>query len=214
MSKPSQSTKPKASERLSAIENALVPTQRRVGELEMVLFNLSRENEILKDALQLLHEKLESVIVLANEGKTLSNENINEKVVLLKEQALKDKVQDLVDAGQVKVAEEVTDNSLVVARELNKDGTVENPRIQFLTSRLIEELQNKFVGKKVGELVKGEEDKLDLEIMEIYDITINELGAQGEESEQQEEQVEEAENKGEGADSVPSDQEETIAKEE
>jgi hypothetical protein len=214
MSKPSQSTKPKASERLSAIENMLVPTQRRVGEMEMILFNLSRENEILKDALQLLHEKLESVIALANEGKSLSNENINEKVVMLKEQALKDKVQDLVNAGQIESAEEVTNNSLVVARELNKDGTVENPRIQFLTSRLIEELQNKFVGKKVGELVKGEEDKLDLEIMEIYDITINELGAQGEESEQQEEQVEETENKGEGADSVPSGQEETLAKEE
>ena len=210
----SEERKPKASERLSAIENALVPTQRRVGEMEMILFNLSRENEILKDALQLLHEKLESVIALANEGKTLSNENINEKVVLLKEQSLKDKVQDLVYAGQIESSEEVTDNSLVVARELNKNGTVENPRIQFLTSRLIEELQNKFVGKKVGELVKGEEDKLDLEIMEIYNITINELGTQGEESEQQEKQVEEIENKGEGADSVPSGQEETLAKEE
>jgi hypothetical protein len=188
----SEAKKPKASERLSAIENALVPTQRRVGEMEMIMFNLSRENEILKDALQLLHEKLESVIVLVNEGRTLSNQNINEKVVLLKEQALKDKVQQMVDAGQIKEAEEATDNSLIVARELNKDGTVENPRIQFLTSRLIEELQNKFVGKKVGELVKADEDKLDLEIMEIYDITINEIGAQQEEAEEQvEEQVEE-----------------------
>ena len=50
--------------------------------------------------------------------------------------------------------------------------------------------------------------------MEIYNITINELGTQGEESEQQEKQVEEIENKGEGSDSVPSGQEETLAKEE
>lgn len=173
--------KPKASERLSAIESALIPTQRRVGELEMIVFNLSRENEILKDALQLIHEKLESVVALSNEGKALTNDNINEKVVLLKEQALKDRVKQMVDAGQIKASEEATDNSLIVARELNKDGTVENPRIQFLTARLSPELQEKFVGKKVGELVKSEEDKLDLEIMEIYDITINELGAQQEE---------------------------------
>ena len=206
----SEAKKIKASERLSAIESALVPTQRRVGELEMIVFNLSRENEILKDALQLLHEKLESVIALSNEGKSLSNNNINEKVVMLKEQALKDKVDDLVNAKQITAAEEVTDNSLVVARELNKNGTVENPRIQFLTSRLVEELQNKFVGKKVGELIKGEEDKLDLEIMEIYNVTINELRAEQSEQAVEDEQVEEQELVTANADI----QEEQVAQEE
>jgi len=206
----SESKKVKASERLSAIESALVPTQRRVGELEMIVFNLSRENDILKDALQLLHEKLESVIALSNEGKSLSNNNINEKVVMLKEQALKDRVDDLVNAKQITAAEEVTDNSLVVARELNKNGTVENPRIQFLTSRLVEELQNKFIGKKVGELIKGEEDKLDLEIMEIYNVTINELGAEQAEQTVEDEQVEEQELVTANADI----QEEQVAQEE
>lgn len=206
----SEAKKVKASERLSAIESALVPTQRRVGELEMIVFNLSRENDILKDALQLLHEKLESVIALSNEGKSLSNNNINEKVVMLKEQALKDRVDDLVNAKQITAAEEVTDNSLVVARELNKNGTVENPRIQFLTSRLVEELQNKFIGKKVGELIKGEEDKLDLEIMEIYNVTINELGAEQAEQAVEDEQVEEQELVTANADI----QEEQVAQEE
>ena len=206
----SEAKKIKASERLSAIESALVPTQRRVGELEMIVFNLSRENDILKDALQLLHEKLESVIALSNEGKSLSNNNINEKVVMLKEQALKDRVDDLVNAKQITAAEEVTDNSLVVARELNKNGTVENPRIQFLTSRLVEELQNKFIGKKVGELIKGEEDKLDLEIMEIYNVTINELGAEQAEQTVEDEQIEEQELVTANADI----QEEQVAQEE
>jgi hypothetical protein len=206
----SEAKKVKASERLSAIESALVPTQRRVGELEMIVFNLSRENDILKDALQLLHEKLESVIALSNEGKSLSNNNINEKVVMLKEQALKDRVDDLVNAKQITAAEEVTDNSLVVARELNKNGTVENPRIQFLTSRLVEELQNKFIGKKVGDLIKGEENKLDLEIMEIYNVTINELGAEQAEQTVEDEQVEEQELVTANADI----QEEQVAQEE
>lgn len=166
----SSEVKLKASERLSAIENALIPTQRRVGELEMIVYNLSRENEVIRDALQLMHEKMESVIALTNAGKPLTDENINETVVLLKEQSLKQKVQDMVDSNQIQPTDVITENSVVVGRELNKDGTVENPRIQFITARLIEELQNKFVGKKIGDLVKGEENKLDLEITEIYSV--------------------------------------------
>lgn len=201
----SEVKKVKASERLSAIESALIPTQRRVGELEMILFNLSRENEILKDALQLLHEKLESVIALSNEGSPLTNENINEKVVLLKEQVLKDKVTQMVDAGQIAKTEKVTENSLVVARELNKNGTVENPRIQFLTSRLIQELQDKFIDKTVGDLIKGDEDKLDLEIMEIYNVTLNELSS----SESEQTSTSLPEGKTESVDNVTEDEEAT-----
>lgn len=201
----SEVKKVKASERLSAIESALIPTQRRVGELEMILFNLSRENEILKDALQLLHEKLESVIALSNEGSPLTNENINEKVVLLKEQALKDKVTQMVDAGQIAKTEKVTENSLVVARELNKNGTVENPRIQFLTSRLIQELQDKFIDKTVGDLIKGDEDKLDLEIMEIYNVTLNELSS----SESEQTSTSLPEDKTESVENVTEDEEAT-----
>lgn len=171
----SEAKKIKASERLSAIENVLVPTQRRVGELEIILFNLSRENEILKDALQLLHEKLESVVALSNQGLPLTNENINEKIVLIKEQSLKDKVTKMVESGQLVSSEKITPDSFVVARELNKDGTVENPRIQFLVGRLVEELQNKFLEKQVGDLIKSEEEKLDLEIMEIYEVSTQQI---------------------------------------
>lgn len=174
----SEVKKPKATERVSAVEKNLISTQRRVGEMEMILFNLSRENEILKDALQLLHEKLESVIALSNEGRVLTADNINEKIVLIKEQSLKNKVENMVESGQLTSTDKVTQDSLIVARELNKQGEVENPRIQFLVGRLVEELQNKFLGKEVGYLVKSEDDKLDLEIMEIYNVTTEQISAQ------------------------------------
>lgn len=177
--------KPKASERLSSLEmvvtnidSNLAATSRRVGELELLLFNLSRENEILKDALQLLNEKQLSIISLNNEGKPLTDDNINSKVVDLKEAALKERLNVELRAGNIKESNVISENSVLVGRELNQEGVVENPRIQFLVGRLIPELKNKFIDKKVGDLIKGNDGKFDIEIMEIYDFTEKELDVQ------------------------------------
>jgi len=173
---------PSAGERLSALERTIVPAVQRVGELEMLMFNLSRENEILKDALQLLNDKQLAVISLANEGSPLTDHNINEKIVKLKELDLKQRMESLVENGHIEASEEITENSFVVSRELNKDGTVNNPRIQFMTARLVEEIQSKFVGKKVGDLIVGEEENsLDMEIMEVYSFIEQELTQESEE---------------------------------
>ena len=178
---------PSAGERLSALERTVVPAVQRLGELEMLMFNLSRENEILKDALQLLNDKQLAVISLANDGLPLSDNNINEKIVKLKELDLKQRMEALVENGHIEASEEITSNSFVVARELNKDGTVNNPRIQFMTARLVEEIQARFLEKKVGDLVVGEkEESLDMEIMEVYSFIEQEL-AQEESSEEVEE---------------------------
>ena len=170
-----ETKKPKASEKLKALENQLMATARRTGEMELIIYNLSRENEILKDALQLLHDKQESVIALLREGQGLSDDNINNKVTDLKVAALKQKVDELVENGQVVAAQEIGDNSLVVSRELNQKGEVENPRLQFLTSRLVEELKTKFVGKKVGDLIENDGETLNIEIIEIYNFAEQKL---------------------------------------
>jgi uncharacterized coiled-coil protein SlyX len=171
----SEVKKPKASDRLAALESAFAKqeellnnTARRVGELEMINFNTARENEVLKDALQLLYEKLEAVVSLTNSGLALTDDNINEAVVKLKEQSLKEKVDLMVENNQIEATDVVGEDSLIVSRELTKEGEVENPRLQFLVGRLIPELKDKFLDKKVGDLVEGEENKLDIEIMEIY----------------------------------------------
>lgn len=174
-------TKMKPSEKLNIIEQSLYNTQRRVGEMEVIVYNVSRENEILRDALQLLDQKLNSVVSLSNEGKPLTNENINEKSVELKEQVLKERIQSMLDADKIEKAEEIGLDSIIVGRECNKDGEVENPRIQFLASRLSEDLKQRFVGKKVGELMVGDDDRLDIEIMEIYNYKPVEIKSDSEE---------------------------------
>lgn len=174
---------PKASERLTALEAQMVPiientnaTARRTGEMEMIIYNLSRESEILREALQLFHEKLDAVITLTNKSEPLTDDNINAAVVEAKTVDLANRVKVQLEEGKIALAEEINENSFVVGRELNKDGTVANPRLQFIMGRLVPELQEKFTGIKTGELVTTEgEDKLDIEIMEIYDFVEQEL---------------------------------------
>jgi hypothetical protein len=174
--------KPKATERLAALEktilgmsNTLGATARRVGEMELIMFNLSRENEILKEALSLLNEKQLAIVALSSSGQKLSNENINEQVVSMKEAAMGDKIKELESNGEIVAIDVVEENSLIISRELNDKGEVENPRLQFLVGKLVDELKAKFVGKKAGDLIKGEEGKLDIEIMGIYNFVEKEL---------------------------------------
>jgi hypothetical protein len=166
----------KSKEKLENLTEQSMATARRVGEMELILYNIARENEILKDALQLLHEKLDAVITLQNRGLPLNDSNINEAVVEMKENSLKERVTEMLQQGSIKPVEVVGEDSLIVSRELSKEGKVENPRLQFLVGRLVDELKTKFVGKKVGELIQGEENKLDIEIMEIYDLVPRNLG--------------------------------------
>ena len=166
----------KSKERLENLTEQSMATARRVGEMELILYNIARENEILKDALQLLHEKLDAVITLQNRGLPLNDSNINEAVVEMKENSLKERVTEMLQQGSIKPVEVVGEDSLIVSRELSKEGKVENPRLKFLVGRLVDELKTKFVGKKVGELIQGEENKLDIEIMEIYDLVHRNLG--------------------------------------
>ena len=166
----------KSKEKLESLTEQSLVTARRVGEMELILYNIARENEILKDALQLLHEKLDAVITLQNKGLPLNDDNINEAVVEMKENSLKERVTEMLQQGSIVPVDTVGEDSLIVSRELNKEGKVENPRLQFLVGRLVDELKSKFVGRKIGELIQGEENKLNIEIMEIYDLVPRNLG--------------------------------------
>ncbi len=166
----------KSKEKLENLSEQSMATARRVGEMELILYNIARENEILKDALQLLHEKLDAVITLQNRELPLSDVNINEAVVEMKVNSLKERVEEMLRQGAIKPVEVVGEDSLIVSRELSKEGRVENPRLQFLVGRLVDELKSKFVGKKTGELIEGEDNKLNIQIMEIYDLVPKNLG--------------------------------------
>lgn len=175
--------KMKASEKLKLLEDRLFQAQKRVGQLELVVYNSSRTNDILKEALQLLDGKLNAVVSLIQSGGQLTEEQINGTIQQLKVESMQKQVNDAVEQGFLKPSEEVTLNSFVVIRELTKEGKLANPRLEFPMRELVEEVQNKFLGKKVGELVIGPPDKYDGEIVEIYEFATEPQQAQEEVSE-------------------------------
>lgn len=168
--------KMKPSEKLKVIEehslklnNFVQIVATRVGELETLLFRLARENDILKDAVGLMNQKLDATIQLSREGLEITDETLEERIVQMKVDKMEQSVKKLLEENKIELAQDVTEDSLVVSRELNKDGTVANPRLQFIPSRLHEQTREKFVGKKSGDLVTGDgEDSLDVEIFEVY----------------------------------------------
>jgi hypothetical protein len=71
--------------------------------------------------------------------------------------------------------EEINDLSLMVLREVDPDtGEVANPRIQIAFQLLAETTKNLIRGKKAGDVVAMGEDKLSLEVLEVYNIVIAE----------------------------------------
>jgi len=177
--------KPKAGERLEALEigflqqsELLSNTSKRTGEMEMIIFNLSRESEILKDALQLIHEKLDAVISLSGDSQPLDSESINNKITEQKVETLKKGIEIGLEKNNIEKTEVVGDKSLIVSRELEKTGEVVNPRLQFMVGRLTPELSARFTGKVVGDLIEGEGDRLNIEIIEIYDFVEQELSSE------------------------------------
>lgn len=159
----------KSKEKLEALSGETLSLARRLGEMELIVFNLSRENHLLKQGLSLLNDKLDAIVNVQKESLTLTDENINGAMVKIKENSLKEKVEEMLSRNMIEKSESIELDSFVVGRELDKEGVVENPRIQFLISSLSDYFKEKLLGKKAGDLIT-DEDKLDLEIVEVYKV--------------------------------------------
>jgi len=168
----------KASERLTILEQQLLTvmstlnaTAKRLGEMELIQYSVSRESELLRNAVSLLNEKLSAVIDLSNNKSDLSDENIDKIIIAKKIQALENIVTEQLELGAIVKSEEVIETSFVVGREIDKDGVVKNPRIQFMVNKITGDIKESIMGMKIGELLKTEkEDNLNVEITEIYNI--------------------------------------------
>lgn len=150
---------------------------QRIDELEQALMslygtadNMARDLSMAKEAIKLLGNKLDSVVKAISRGENITDEVISKIMVENNVEELKQKTNNLVGKGMLEVSEEVTLTSFVVGREINEDGIVMNPRMQFVLSTINSEVQKKFLGAKVGQLIEVQEGKWQFEIIEIYNI--------------------------------------------
>lgn len=152
-----------ASQRLDDLERGLMAIYHTAD-------NMARDLMTIKEAIKLLGNKLDAVVKASQRGDNLNDEVISKIMVENNVEELKQKVLGLVQQGVLTATEEVGPNSFVVGQEIAEDGSVANPRMQFVVSALEESVRAKFPGAKVGQTLDLQEGKWKFLVEEIYNI--------------------------------------------
>jgi hypothetical protein len=144
--------------------------ERGLMALYQTADNMARDMMTIKEAIKLLGNKLDSVVKASARGEALTDEVIAKIMVENNVEELKEKVENLKAQGVLVTAEEIGPNSFVVGRELAEDGSIANPRMQFVVSALQGEIKDKFPGAKAGQILDLQEGKFKFEVQEVYNI--------------------------------------------
>jgi hypothetical protein len=153
-----------ASQRLDDLEKGLMGLYQAAD-------NIARDTTTLKEAVKILGNKIDAIVKLTVKGEDLSDDSITKVMIQNNVDDLKSKVDGLVASGQLALTSDpLTLNTFVVGREVNAEGEVANPRLQFVVGSLNADLQPKLVGKTAGDVIEFQEGKLKFEILEAYTI--------------------------------------------
>lgn len=163
MSNQQQADKRTASQRLDDMERGLM-------SLYQTADSMARDLMTIKEAIKLLGNKVDSIVKASSRGEPLTDEVLAKIMVENNVEELKEKVTNLVNQNILVAAEEIGPNSFIVGRELSDEGTVVNPRMQFVVSALHEDVRSKFPGSKVGQVLDLQEGKWKFEVLEVYNI--------------------------------------------
>ena len=132
--------------------------------------NMARDLSTSKDAIKLLGNKTDSIVKAIGRGEPVTDTVIAKIMVENNVEELTEKVNDLISQGILKEEESVTENSFVVGQELDENGAIANPRMQFVVSSLQEPLREKLKGAKVGDTLDLQEGKWKFSVLATYSI--------------------------------------------
>lgn len=144
-------------------------TQQTITRVD-ALTTLQGDMSLVKDALKILNKKTEAIIQTASPETGITIASVSGLVIKMNVEDLTAQVASYVANGHLTAAEEVSDNSYLVAEELNQDGTVANPRIQFRLDSQDESTTAALKGKKAGDVISFGENRFSAKILEIYSI--------------------------------------------
>ena len=153
-----------ASQKITDLENGLIALYQTAD-------NIVRDLQMMKEALKLLGNKVDSVVKA-----TLAGESPTDDVIerIMRENAieeLKQKVLIMQAQGMLSPSEQIAPNSFIVGQDINDQGEIVNHRFQFaLYAIQPPELRTKFAGARVGDVLNLQEGKLKFRVMEIYTI--------------------------------------------
>ncbi len=150
-----------ASKRIEMLEQNMVVIHQTMYMLNDKIGKLEAQNVAFA-------KRLTSVVSAAQ----LTEEAVTAGVVAINVRELEEVVSALKENGNLVDTDVIGDQSFLVVRELNSESVEVNPRRQFLVSNenIGEDIKKQLLGKKVGDIVTPDEDKLKIEILEIYDV--------------------------------------------
>jgi len=153
-----------ASQKIQDLENALISLYQTVD-------NIARDLNTCKDALKLLGNKMDSIVKATNAGEPLSDEVISRIMLENNIEELKNRLRVMVAQGTLVPTEQVAEDSFIAGSDINEQGETVNHRLQFaLYAIKPPELQQKFIGARVGDVLNLQEGKLKFKVAEIYQI--------------------------------------------
>lgn len=160
-----QNEKLNASQRLELLET-LVKTQSNQIQV------MAQEINKLGGITSALVKRINAIVRSGDEGQQVNSKQINSLLISDAAKELEGKVNFLVEQGVLSLDNTnlVGLDSFVVGREVNSDGEEINPRIQFAVRSLKQEGQDKVLGKKVGDVISGE-DGIGMELLQVYSIS-------------------------------------------
>lgn len=153
-----------------SVAQKLTDLDNAVMSLFHVNDNLARDAMNLKEAIKLLDKKVNAIVQATTAGESLSDEVLTRIMVQNEVEELARKVEQMVQLGNLTSETKVSENAFVVGCELNDEGTIVNPRLQFALKALSKELQEKIVGTQPGDTLRLAENKLRFRVLESYKI--------------------------------------------
>ncbi len=152
-----------ASQRIEDLEKGLMSMYQAFNGVAQDLANA-------KEALKLLGNKVSSIVTVSAKGDLVTEDSVNKTMIENNVAELKSKVDGLITQGILVNQETAESNSFLVGRELDDQGNIANPRLQFALAALQPDVQEKIKGRKAGDVVTIQEGKLKFELLEVYSI--------------------------------------------
>ncbi len=172
-SKPTQN----AALRIESLELRNQALLKMIESQQKSILMLSEEIDKNRELVLGVARRLNTAITVA-ENSPLTHENVNKEIVNQNVKNLESSVNLMIDEKVITKKDSdghITDTDFVVGREVNDNGQVVNPRLQFSIVQVSqlengEELVKLYLGKKVGDIIKKEGDASGIEILEVYSI--------------------------------------------